>query len=95
MRLVGLRTITCGKLGIVVRRMIADRDCFPELAAAHRRFVSGRRAAGRLIVVHAIERGEIRDDLDPDLVWELAASPIFYRAVISGERGSNFGSANQ
>jgi AcrR family transcriptional regulator len=57
----------------------------PELARAVREgFLAQRRAALREVVERGIERGDLRVDLDPELVLDVFGGPLFYRLLITG-----------
>jgi AcrR family transcriptional regulator len=56
-----------------------------ELAAIARdRFLTGRRAALRVVFERGIERGDLRRDLDVDFALDVLAGPLFYRLLITG-----------
>jgi hypothetical protein len=48
-------------------------------------FVAGRRAEVGEILARARARGELRDDVDPELIIDLLVSPLWYRALVWGE----------
>src|SRR5215218_4388124 len=57
-----------GKIGSTVAALIAEGQSDPELAEALRsRWLSVRRAEAREILELGIERGELREDLDPEV----------------------------
>jgi AcrR family transcriptional regulator len=57
----------------------------PELADAVRDgFLAGRRAALREVLERAIERGDLRPDLDLGLALDVLAGPLFYRLLVTG-----------
>jgi AcrR family transcriptional regulator len=56
-----------------------------ELAAVARdRFLTRRRGALRVVFERAIERGDLRPDLDVDFALDVLAGPLFYRLLITG-----------
>ncbi len=66
-------------------RLLTDAAEDPELHAIFRAaLVEPRRAAARTIIERAIDRGEVRADLDPDALIDLLAAPYLYRLVIDG-----------
>jgi AcrR family transcriptional regulator len=69
---------------VFLPRLLAESAGIPEL---HRIFydnlVAPRRAAMREVLEHAITRGELRDDLDFELVLDVFVGPIIYRLLIS------------
>ena len=57
----------------------------PELAADFRqRFVAPRRAMVTQVLRRGIERGDLRDDLDLELVLDMLTGTLYYRAHVSG-----------
>jgi AcrR family transcriptional regulator len=61
----------------------AERD--PALRELHRNFVCRRREVVMGLVGQAIERGEVRADVDPSTVADLVAGPLFYRRLLTHE----------
>ena len=56
-----------------------------ELARAVReRFLAGRRAALRAVLGRAVERGDLRPDLDVELALDVLGGPLFYRLLVTG-----------
>jgi AcrR family transcriptional regulator len=56
----------------------------------YKRLVVPRRQVVLELVARAVARGEIRDDLDPEVVVDLLAGPLVYRVIISGGRPEKF-----
>jgi AcrR family transcriptional regulator len=72
-----------GKIGRTVAALIAEGQSDPELAEALRsRWLSVRRAEAREILELGIERGEIREDLDPEVAVDVLYGPIYYRMLV-------------
>ena len=69
------------KVGLgVMAAMLDERD--PELLALHReRTISLGRARSRAILRRAQERGEIRDDIDPEIVMEMLVGSLLARRI--------------
>jgi len=66
-------------------RLLGDAANDPELHAIfYEHLVEPRRTQMRSVLERAMARGEIRDDLDVELVIDLFAGPVVYRLVISG-----------
>jgi AcrR family transcriptional regulator len=64
-------------------RMLADAADEPELHAIFRAtLVDPRRAATRRILERAVERGEVRSDVDLEALIDLLAAPYLYRLLI-------------
>ena len=66
-------------------RLLGDAANDPELHAIfYEHLVEPRRTQLRGVLERAVERGELRGDLDLELVMDHFAGPIVYRLVISG-----------
>jgi AcrR family transcriptional regulator len=66
-------------------RLLGDAANDPELLAIfYDNLVAPRRAQMRAILERAVARGEIRDDVDIDLIIDLFAGPVVYRLLITG-----------
>jgi AcrR family transcriptional regulator len=59
----------------------AERD--PALADLHASLTERRRLPLLRIVLDAVRRGELRADVDPELVVDLLAAPFFYRRFVA------------
>jgi AcrR family transcriptional regulator len=72
-----------GKMGLMVAALIAEGQADPELAEALRsRWLSVRRTEAREILELGIERGELRDDIDPEVAVDVLYGPIYYRMLV-------------
>ena len=72
-----------GKIGRTVAALIAEGQSDPELAEALRsRWLSVRRAEAREILELGIERGELREDIDPEVAVDVLYGPIYYRMLV-------------
>jgi AcrR family transcriptional regulator len=66
-------------------RLLGDVADDPELRAIfYDNLVEPRRAQMRTVLRRAVERGEIRDDVDVELMIDLFAGPVIYRLLITG-----------
>ena len=66
-------------------RLLADATGHPEMHRIFRQsLIEPRRAMMTTMLRRAIERGELRDDLDLDVVIDLFAGPVIYRLLIDG-----------
>jgi AcrR family transcriptional regulator len=66
-------------------RLLGDAANDPELHAIFREhLVEPRRDQMRTVLKRAVARGEIRDDVDLELMIDLFAGPAVYRLLISG-----------
>lgn len=71
-----------GKMGRTVAALIAEGQADTELAEALRsRWLSIRRAEAREILELGIERGELREDVDPEVAVDVLYGPIYYRLL--------------
>jgi AcrR family transcriptional regulator len=74
-----------GGTATLMPRLLGDAFNDPELHAIFRaHLVEPRRAALRTVLERAIARGEIRGDVDLELMIDLFAGPAVYRMLISG-----------
>lgn len=72
-----------GEIGRTVAALIAEGQADAELAEALRsRWLSVRRAEAREILELGIERGELREDLDPEVAVDVLYGPIYYRLLV-------------
>jgi AcrR family transcriptional regulator len=72
-----------GKMGRTVAALIAEGQSDPELAEALRsRWLSVRRTEAKEILELGIERGELREDLDPEVAVDILYGPIYYRMLV-------------
>ena len=72
-----------GNLGRTVAALIAEGQADPELAEALRsRWLSVRRTEAKEILELGIERGELREDLDPEVAVDILYGPIYYRMLV-------------
>ena len=66
-------------------RLLGEAVNDPELFAIFRaNLVEPRRAALRTVLERAVARGEIREELDLEMVLDLFAGPVVYRLLITG-----------
>ena len=70
--------------GCLAADLAAEATRSSDARALMQRFTSARRKAAVAIVRRAIERGELRVDIDPDTLVDAIVGPIFYRARMSG-----------
>ena len=66
-------------------RLLAESAGDEEFHALFREaLIEPRRAALRTILARAVERGELREDVDPEVVIDMLAGPVIYRILIDG-----------
>jgi AcrR family transcriptional regulator len=75
--------VTATPLGRLVPMLVAARATVPELAAAYADIVAERRARSAAVVRRAVERGDLRADVEVDAVIDSFTSPVFYRLLIT------------
>ncbi|WP_327139432.1 TetR/AcrR family transcriptional regulator [Nocardia sp. NBC_01327] len=65
--------------------LVAASQHDPELATALReRFIATRRAGAHGLISKAIDTGEFRRTLDPDIIIDLIYGALYYRLLITG-----------
>lgn len=70
-------------VGTQIRSLIGRAQDDPELAATFRdRFLLPRRAENRLAFERAIDRGQLRRDLDVELAIDALYGPLYYRLLV-------------
>lgn len=70
--------------GCLAADLAAEATRSPEARALMQRFTSTRRRIALAIVRRAIQRGELRADVDADTVVDAIVGPVFYRARLTG-----------
>jgi AcrR family transcriptional regulator len=69
-------------LGRLFGQFLAEGQSDPEFLALFRdRFLSLRRDAARVMWQRGVDRGEIRDDFDSDMVLDLIYGPLVFRLL--------------
>jgi AcrR family transcriptional regulator len=72
-----------GKMGRTVAALIAEGQADPELTEALRsRWLSVRRAEVKEILEQGMARGELREDIDPEVAVDSLYGPIYYRLLV-------------
>jgi AcrR family transcriptional regulator len=72
-----------GKMGRTVAALIAEGQADPELTEAlHSRWLSVRRAEVKEILEQGMARGELREDIDPEVAVDSLYGPIYYRLLV-------------
>jgi AcrR family transcriptional regulator len=81
-----------GKDGALVRGLLAEAQCDPELAVAFReRWTLPRRAMAVAVFREAIEQGELRRGIDPETAIDLLYAPLYYRLLMgTGDLSQNY-----
>jgi AcrR family transcriptional regulator len=83
----GAIRVYSGLPGRVLPGLVSAMARNPELARSVRSgFLARRRVALRSVLTRAVERGEVRPDVDLDLALDLLGGPLMYRLLVTGER---------
>jgi len=81
-----LRAISGTDFGPVIRALLSQIAGNPALGDPFRAtIVQARRDEVARIVGLGVTRGDLRSDVDPDLVTELLLGPLYFRLVFGGE----------
>lgn len=84
-----IATTFASRTGRNVAMMLAAADPDTELAKSFRHhFILARREEGKALLQEALAGGELRPDLDIEIVLDLLYGPIFYRLLL-GREGLN------
>jgi AcrR family transcriptional regulator len=78
-----IETLTSTPLGRAVPVLVAEAARVPELDAQHQAVVREKRNRIRVVVDRAIDRGDVRASVDPDLVIDACVGPVFYRFLVT------------
>jgi AcrR family transcriptional regulator len=71
-----------GPLGCKISMLLANGQFDEEMAEAFRvRWIEPRRDEARLVIQRGIERGEIRQEVDPDVLVDLLYGPVYFRLL--------------
>lgn len=69
--------------GQILRSIVAGGQMDPEIAEAFRaNWIEARRAEARPIIKRAIQSGELRVDVNPDLLLDALYGPLYFRFLI-------------
>jgi AcrR family transcriptional regulator len=70
-------------LGPALRHMTADSGSDAALQAVHDEFLQHRRAGCKLVFQRAVDRGELRRDIDLELATDVLTGPIMLRHLMT------------
>lgn len=76
------RALRTGAGSGAIRAVLAAAADDPELVPTARQFLIGRYQVATRILQYAIDRGDLRDDLEPSVVWEAIVNPLHMRAIL-------------
>lgn len=77
------QTLPDADLQRVFPQMIAAAKVNADVAGAYRTFIAERRRPMRTVLERAVERGELSDDLELEVVQDLLVAPVLYRWLVS------------
>jgi AcrR family transcriptional regulator len=77
--------LTTTPLGRALPILVAARTRITELEGAYAEIVATKRARSTAVVERGIRRGELRADVEPDVIVDCFVGPIFYRFLITNE----------
>jgi AcrR family transcriptional regulator len=72
-----------GRAGRILQHLVRESSQHPELAEPLRAELYRRRKVYHQVLTRAVARGELRPEVDQDLVAELLAGPSWMRSVVS------------
>jgi AcrR family transcriptional regulator len=71
------------EFGTLIKALLGEAQFDPELAEAFReRWILPRRRLARETIEEAIRQGDLREDIDPEIVIDLLYAPVYYRLQI-------------
>ena len=73
--------------GRILPGVVAEAAVNPEMRQVLSRFVRDRRDRPRQAIVRGVERGELPPDTDVELLLDILGGSVFYRVLVTGERG--------
>lgn len=78
------RMLSSTDIGRVIPVMMAAKARCEDLHRAHAGHVCERMAASSVVITRAIERGELPESTDPQLVLEMLMGPLLHRTLVTG-----------
>ena len=77
------RLLSSRQIGRLYQGLLAAAQCDPELSRAHLdQLIEPATVAGRERIARAVERGEVRDDVDVQTLIDLLYGAIYYRLLL-------------
>jgi AcrR family transcriptional regulator len=80
-----LRGVFSTTAGRAARMVVADSVAHPDLAEAFHGLVARRRTVTRRLIQQGVASGELTALVDPEVLTDMLAGPVFYRLFISGD----------
>ncbi len=68
-----------------IRSLVSDTTRSDAIATVVTRVWTGRFEVGQQVIVRAISRGELRDDVDPSSIFSLIVGPLYLRVLITDQ----------
>ena len=78
--------LTSSPLAALMPSLVDASERDADLRELHRGYVCARREVAVDLLRRAVERGEVRAGVDPSLVADLLAGPLFYRRLVVHEQ---------
>jgi AcrR family transcriptional regulator len=72
-------------VGRVMPVMVFERRRYPALDEGYQRFLSDRKARTRQLLRRAVDRGELPDDTNVEVMSSMLVGPIFHRFLVTRE----------
>ena len=68
-----------------IRSLISDTARSDAIGAVVRRVWTDRSQVGETVILRAVERGELRNDIEPTTIFSSLIGPIYLRVLITGQ----------
>jgi AcrR family transcriptional regulator len=82
-----LATFFTSSKGRIIAELIAEGQFDANVAAEYqKRYFAPRRLITRSIMERGIEKGQMKSDIDIELLIDIIYAPIFYRLLITGDK---------
>jgi len=86
-QLLRVSRIFASKMGPVIGTVIGAGQSEPELLRAfYTSWIEPRRAQARKMLQEAMDRGEVRDDVPPDIILDLLYGAMYFRLLVRRDR---------
>ena len=86
-QLLRVTRIFSSKMGPVIGTVIGAGQSEPELLRDfYKNWIEPRRAQARKMLQEAVDRGELRDDIPPDIILDLLYGAMYFRLLIRKDR---------
>lgn len=78
----GLIKVLDSPIGRTVLTIVSGSEPDSEAFQAFRQYIAPRRADGRRLLEESMARGEVRSDLETDVIMDMIYGPIYFRILI-------------